>query len=314
MSEPPRPSGAPEVLCFGETMVLLAPGPQQRLGTARRLAVRVAGAESTVAQYVADLGHRAAWASRVGVDPFGDQVLAEVARPGVDVSAVERDAEAPTGVYFKDPDPDGTRVHYYRAGSAASRTTPAYVDALPLEHAQVVHLSGITPALSDSCAAAVDALLDRAGRAGVLRSFDVNHRPALWRGGRAAEVLLSLARRADLVFGGLDEARRLWGTTRPREVRDLLGEVELVVKDAEVGATVFRTGGDPGEFAPALPVEVVEPVGAGDAFAAGYLSARLHDDPPVERLRLGHRLAALALGSVADHAGATELRREGSGR
>lgn len=300
----------PEVLCLGETMVLLTPWSSQRLGSARELAVRVAGAESTVAQYLADLGHRTAWASRVGADPLGDQVLAEVARPGVDVSAVERDPAAPTGVYFKDPDPDGTRVHYYRAGSAASRLTPAYLDGLPLPAARLVHLSGTTPALSADCAATSAELFARARAAGVLRSFDVNHRPALWDAAEAAGPLLSLARQADVVFVGLDEAHRVWGAATPAEVRDLFGEVTVVVKNAEAGATLFHPRSAAGIFVPAERVEVVEPVGAGDAFAAGYLSAWLRGDPPAERLQLGHRVAAFALGSVEDHADATSMRRE----
>lgn len=138
-----------EVLCLGEAMVLVAPRPGQPLATARDATLSVAGAESNVARYLADLGHRVAWASRVGSDPLGDRVLTAVARPGVDVRHVERDPSAPTGVYFKDPSGEGgTRVHYYRTGSAASRLTPAYLDTLPVAAARLVHLSGITAALS----------------------------------------------------------------------------------------------------------------------------------------------------------------------
>ncbi|MFJ4838838.1 sugar kinase [Streptomyces sp. NPDC088746] len=302
-----------EVLCLGEAMVLVAPPPGERLATAREAAIRVAGAESNVAQYLADLGHRAMWASRVGQDPLGDQVLAAVARPGVDVTHVERDPAAPTGVYFKDPTPGhGTRVHYYRAGSAASRLTPAYLDRLPVSSARLVHLSGTTAALSDSCAATSTALFERARAAGVLRSFDVNYRPALWSTEKAAAPLLALARQADVVLVGLDEAQQVWGTSTAEDIRELIGSssVSVVVKDAEVGATLFEagTGTETGTFVPAERVEVVEPVGAGDAFAAGYLSAWLRGASPAERLRLGHRVAAFALGSVDDHVDATSLR------
>lgn len=292
-------------------MVLLSPHAGRRLAAAKEMTLGVAGAESTVAQYLADLGHRTAWLSRVGSDPLGDQVLAAVAEPGVDVSYVERDPSAPTAVYFKDPAPGATRVYYYRAGSAASRLTPRYLDGLPIAEARLVHQSGITPALSAGCAETATALFERARAAGVLRSFDVNYRPALWSTKDAAKPLLSLARQADVVFVGLDEAQVVWGTETAEAVRDLIGSsVAVVVKNADVGATVFEPGTDDATFVPAPPVDVVEPVGAGDAFAAGYLSAWLRGDEPAERLLLGHRTAAFALGSVEDHADATPLRNE----
>ncbi|EFL23126.1 2-keto-3-deoxygluconate kinase [Streptomyces himastatinicus ATCC 53653] len=312
LQPPTAPADDPnEVLCLGESMVLVTPRQGQRLATAPDATFSVAGAESNVAQYLADLGHRVAWASRVGSDPLGDRVLTAVAGPGVDVRYVERDPSAPTAVFFKDPSPeDGTRVHYYRTGSAASRLAPAYLDTLPIASARLVHLSGINAALSASCARAATALFDRARAAGVLRSFDVNYRPGLWRTEDAAAPLLALARQADVVFVGLDEAAEVWGTTTAEDVRDLIGpSVSVVVKNAEVGAVLFEPGGGPGTFVPAEAVEVVEPVGAGDAFAAGYLSAWLRGDAPAERLRLGHRVAAFALGSVEDHADATSLRR-----
>ncbi|GLY68803.1 sugar kinase [Amycolatopsis taiwanensis] len=300
----------PEVLCLGESMVLLSPRAGQRLATAQEMALGVAGAESTVAQYLADLGHRAAWLSRVGSGPLGDQVLAAVAEPGVDVSYVERDPSAPTAVYFKDPAPEGTLVYYYRAGSAASRLTPRYLDGLPIASARLVHQSGITPALSAGCAETATALFERARAAGVSCSFDVNYRPALWRAEDAADPLLSLARQANVVFAGLDEARHVWGTDTAQAVRDLIGSsITVVVKNADVGATVFEPGVSRGTFVPAPRVDVVEPVGAGDAFAAGYLSAWLRGAEAAERLLLGHRTAAFALGSVSDHADATSLRR-----
>ncbi|MFS8199714.1 sugar kinase [Streptomyces sp. CWNU-52B] len=301
-----------EVLCLGESMVSLTPMDGQPLADSRSAALAVAGAESTVAQYLADLGHRTAWASRVGADPFGDRVLAELSRSGVDVRHVERDPAAPTGVFFKDPAPDGTRVHYYRAGSAASRLTPTYLDRLPVASARLVHLSGITPALSASCAATATELLARAGAAGVPRSFDVNHRPGLWDADTARAPLLALARRSDVVFVGLDEARAVWDVATPEDVRDLIGSsVSIVVKNADIGATLFEPGARGGVFVPAEPAEVVEPVGAGDAFAAGYLSAWLQGADPRERLLTGHRVAAFALGSLGDHTDASSLRTVG---
>ncbi|MFF4256787.1 sugar kinase [Streptomyces sp. NPDC001663] len=289
-------SRAADVVCVGETMVVLSPPDDRPLAEQPTLSLAVGGAESNVACGLAGLGHRAAWLSRLGDDPFARRILAELSAHGVDVSAVETDPERPTGVYFKDPGPDHTRTHYYRGGSAATGMGPESARHPALRRARVVHVSGIAAALSDSCARLLEAILrDRTVRGPVI-SFDVNHRPALWRaaGKDAARGLLSLARAADLVFVGRDEAEELWGTVRPDDIAGLLGSVPVVVvKDAEYGATSYAGGVR--TFVPSLPVEVVEPVGAGDAFAAGYLAGLLEDRDERGRLRLGHLAAAAAL-------------------
>ncbi|MFZ3569899.1 sugar kinase [Streptomyces sp. BH097] len=294
-----------KAICLGETMAQVTPADGEGLEHSRELRLAVAGAESTVAQYLADLGHEAAWVSRVGDDPFGRRIVAAVASRGVDVAGVLADPAAPTGVYFKDPGPDGTRVHYYRAGSAASRMTAADADRVDLTGVRLLHLTGITPALSDGCAELVDTLVRRAADSGTLVSFDVNHRPALWSSrDEAADALLALARRADVVLVGRDEAETLWDTATAEDVRDHLApRGTLVVKDGDVGATEFTAAGS--EFVAAPAVDVVEAVGAGDAFAAGYLSGLLKRAPSAERLALGHRLAGRTLRSIEDYVPAT---------
>ncbi len=130
-------------------------------------------------------------------------------------------------------------------------------------------------------------------------SFDVNHRPALWSAETAAPLLAALARRADVLFTGRDEAEALWGRQRDDDIRELFPDVpEVIVKDGDVGATAYI--GTLRVFEPALRVEVVEAVGAGDAFAGGYLAARLSGEDPGERLRAGHRRAALTLRTTGD--------------
>ncbi|MFH8466961.1 sugar kinase [Streptomyces sp. NPDC017991] len=305
---------AADVVCVGETMAVLGPPDDGPLAEQSVLSMAIGGAESNVACGLAGLGHRAAWLSRLGDDPFGRRVLAELTARGVDVSAVETDPERPTGVYFKDPAPDPgagpghTRTYYYRGGSAASAMGPELARHPALRRARILHLSGVAAALSDSCARLLETLLvGRGGHAtpGPLVSFDVNHRPALWRherherhgrheGTDAARSLLALARAADIVFVGRDEAEELWGTARPDDIAELLAPAPIVVvKDAEHGATSYAGGLR--TFVPSLPTKVVEPVGAGDAFAAGYLTGVLEDRDERSRLRLGHLAAAAAL-------------------
>lgn len=301
MSPSPSRAESPEVLCVGESMVLVTPVDPTPLEVAEHFTLHVGGAESTVALYLAERGHRSAWLSQVGADPLGRRMLAAVARHGVDTSAVRVVDDAPTGVYFKDPGPESTQVYYYRAGSAASRMGPANLDGLDWSATRLVHVSGITAGLSASCRALLDAVLAEARDRGVLVSFDVNYRPGLWPVDAAGPVLLELARRADVVFVGRDEAERLWGAPDAGAVAKLLdAPVRLVVKDGAVGATEIAPAAEP-VFVPAHVVDVVEVVGAGDAFAAGYLSELLRGSDAAGRLRAGHDLAARSLSSTHDY-------------
>ncbi|MFH9135783.1 sugar kinase [Streptomyces sp. NPDC017524] len=324
-----------DVVCLGESMVTFLPSQPGRLADVPSFGRGIGGAESNVACALAAAGHRAAWVGRVGADGFGDHLVEAIASYGVDTSAVRRDPARPTGIYFRTATDRGTDTHevaYYRAGSAASAMSPDNVPYEDLLAGRVLHLSGITAALSADCLALLrDLTAARPGRP--LVSFDVNHRPHLWRGGDAdASVLLELARRSDLVFVGEDEAEEAWGIVGAEAIRAALPEpAAVVVKRGSAGATVF-SGPRPGprssdaggaenapgvgsagaegaedaagvaRFAadtvtpvPALRVDVVAAVGAGDAFAAGFLSATLRGLPVRDRVRHGHLMAAAVL-------------------
>ncbi|MFD5103062.1 sugar kinase [Streptomyces albidochromogenes] len=282
-------------------MVTFLPSRPGRLADVPSFGRGIGGAESNVACALAAAGHRARWVGRVGADGFGDHLVDTIAGYGVDTSAVRRDPHRPTGVYFRtadDRDADGFEVVYYRAGSAASAMSPLTVPLDDLAAGRVLHLSGITAALSADCLALMRTLTARrAGRP--LVSFDVNHRAALWRGPDGPRVLLDLARGADLVFVGEDEALTAWGVRGAAAIRATLPQPEtLVVKQGAAGATAYtRTadGSDTVTTVPAPRVDVVAPVGAGDAFAAGFLSATLRGLPVRDRLRHGHLMAAAAL-------------------
>ncbi|MFF7158205.1 PfkB family carbohydrate kinase [Streptomyces sp. NPDC008139] len=311
MTVPTSPSAAPgaadfDVVCLGESMVTFVPSRPGRLADVPAFHRAIGGAESNVACTLARTGHRARWISRVGADGFGDHLVETIAAAGVDVSAVQRDPHRPTGVYFRtageravgtDAPADRAEVVYYRAGSAASALAPDLVGRADTWSGRVLHLTGITAALSATCAELMRGLTRRApGRP--LVSFDVNHRPALWRDADPRRTL-DLARGCDLVFVGEDEAQAAWGLPDAAAVRAALPEPRtLVVKQGEAGATVFD--GDERRHVPALAVDVVAHVGAGDAFAAGYLSAALRGLPVRDRVRHGHVLAAAALTEPGD--------------
>lgn len=332
-----------DVVCLGETMVVFLPTRAGRLADVPSFDRAVGGAESNVACALASAGHRARWLGRVGADGFGDHLLEALAGRGVDVGRVERDPYRPTGVYFRTDgerptgladaessagapagDPTGSspggasEVVYYRAGSAASAMSTGTVDLAAADSGRVLHLSGITAALSPDCLGLMRRLTGpRPMRP--LVSFDVNFRMGLWRTApEAPSVLLELARGCDLVFVGEDEAEAAWGVGGAgvggagagrgaggaAAVRAALPEpAVLVVKDGGAGATAYLRGSDGRDVVVSVPaprVEVVAPVGAGDAFAAGFLSGTLRGRSVRERLRSGHLAAAAALTEPGD--------------
>lgn len=293
-----RPTDA---VCLGETMALLVPDPPATPELAETFRRHVGGAESNVAVHLARAGHDAVWSSALGDDAFGEFIRDRLAHEGVtcDVRVVP---ERPTGVYFKEQRGAETRVRYYRTGSAA--TTLDTTDAkAALEHRpRVLHTSGITAVLSPEAERCVTTLLDERPTSTLL-SFDVNYRPLL-HGPHNADTVLALARRADLVFCGLDEAHSLWGCQDVADVRRMLaGPATLVVKLGAEGAIAVEGGREVRQ--PALPVTVVDPVGAGDAFAAGYLDGVLSQVGTEERLLRGVSLAREALRVPGDLAEAS---------
>ncbi|MFF9241916.1 sugar kinase [Streptomyces sp. NPDC014801] len=292
-----------DVATLGESMVTFLPTRPGRLADVPSFDRAIGGAESNVACMLAAAGHSVRWISRVGADGFGDHLVEAVGAYGVDVTSVRRDPARPTGVYFRTAGERGTDAHevaYYRAGSAASAMSAATVDLAAARACRVLHLSGITAALSDDCR---DLLreLTQPGAERPLISFDVNHRPGLWSASTGPSVLLELARRADIVFVGEDEAEAAWGVTGgPEAIRSLLPQPPtLVVKQGERGATAFSAR-TPVAFVPALRVHAMATTGAGDAFAAGFLHATLRNLPVRDRLRHGHLWAAAALTTPGD--------------
>ncbi|MFR0357935.1 sugar kinase [Streptomyces sediminimaris] len=301
----PDAGGTVDVVTLGESMVTFLPTTPGRLADVPSFDRAIGGAESNVACTLAAAGHSARWVSRVGADGFGDHLVEAIGSYGVDVGAVHRDPRRPTGVYFRtagDRATDAHEVAYYRAGSAASAMSVANTDLQAVRAGRVLHLSGITAALSGDCLELMRELTaPRPGRP--LVSFDVNHRPGLWRGGAEARVLLELARGADIVFVGADEAHQAWGLHGARAIREELSEpATVVVKQGRGGAVAFDRNTEnlmdataAATVVRALDVEVVATIGAGDAFAAGFLSATLRGLPVRDRLRHGHLMAAAAL-------------------
>lgn len=284
-----------DVVTLGETMALVkadSPGP---LSHVHGLSLGIGGSESNFAIALVRLGTSVTWIGRVGEDSFGDLVLRELRAEGVQ-TLCHRDEAAPTGLMVKERrTQEQLKVWYYRAGSAGSRLSPDDISAHSVSSARLLHVTGITPGLSPSAAAATFFAVDCARVAGVPVSFDVNYRAGLWSTDEAAPVFRALAGKADIVFAGEDEAAILVGPgdARAKAARiATLGPAQVVIKRGTAGAQAVIDGVAYDQ--PVVPVNSIDTVGAGDAFVAGYVAELLAGLPPVQRLATAARVGAFA--------------------
>lgn len=264
-----------DIVTIGESMMLLQPLTDGPLAYAPLFTRSVAGAESNVAIGLSRLGLQVRWISRLGADAFGDSIMSTLAGERIDVSQVERDSGYPTSVYFKEfkgyGDPN---VYYYRKGSAVSQWTPAHIKPTWFEGAKHFHVTGITPALGEHTADTVRAAMVAAREQGLTISFDPNLRRKLWSEETAHETLLSLIPLCDVFMPGVDEASFLLGAMSIEEYAKqflAMGAKVVVIKLGEEGSIAF-TANAVVRANPYAAKRVVDTVGAGDAFAAGFLA------------------------------------------
>lgn len=289
------------VLTFGESMGVAVGVRALPFASSRDLHLSIGGAESNVAIGLARLGVRTVWASRLGADSIGELVRTQLADEHVELMT-HLDADAPTGFMLKERLPDGSaNVNYYRGGSAASRLSPGDIPADLVEGARLVHFSGVVLALSESARQLALEVVDRAVRCGVPVSFDLNYRPALWSRAAAAEAYRQILPHCEIVFAGTDEAAIVSdASSLESQARSLceMGPRITVIKRGADGAVALSAG----EFHSQTPfeIDVVDTVGAGDAFAAGYLAAHLRGASPSECLERGSATGALACRSAGD--------------
>jgi len=272
----------------------------------RELRMGIGGAESNVAIGLSRLGVPVVWASRLGDDSVGALVRRELRSEGIGLAVVD-DPDGPTGLMLKERLNTGhARVIYYRDGSAASRLSPEDVADCLLDDARLVHVSGITLALSSSAAETVHSVVGRAKHRNIPVSFDLNYRAGLWHDEASCrESYRSILRNCDVVFAAENEAELLVGHGEAAEqARRIaaLGPHTVVVKYGEAGAVGLRDGET--YWQDAIPVDVVDTVGAGDAFAAGYLAALLDGSSLSECLLVGAAAGALVCTSIGDWEGA----------
>ncbi|GAA1600942.1 sugar kinase [Kribbella sancticallisti] len=286
----------PDVLTFGEAMVSLRSKSALRMGGDVHLSV--AGSESNVAIGLARLGHDVAWVGAVGNDEPGQLIRRTLRAEAVDTTYLRFSDDSFTGfIAFDQPAHDITRVSYHRRGSAGSTlTADECTAALAAATPRLLHVTGITPALSDSARAATLAAVR--GAAGAKVSLDVNYRGRLWSRAEASAVLRELLPHVTTIFASEDELDILTDATD--SVADLLttNVEEVVITAGAKGAWSHTTAGT--IHRPALPVTVVDSIGAGDAFVSGYLSAALDNLPSEDRLARATTSGAFCVGAHGD--------------
>ncbi|MDF0727305.1 sugar kinase [Cytobacillus sp. S13-E01] len=299
-----------DVFTLGETMVLFQAEQMLPLEYVHQFPKQIGGAESNVAIGLTRLGHSVGWASKLGNDPFGRYILKYIRGEGVDTSSCLFTEKAQTGIIFKERlSPEDVNVYYYRKNSAASFMEPADLNEQYIAQAKILHITGITPALSESCYQTVLASIDIAKRNNMTIVFDPNLRLKLWSAEQAKEVFNEIATHADVILPGLDEGQFMTGKTEVEEVAEaLMGDADktIVIKLGSKGA-YFHTKNEKAYVAGFPVSQIVDPVGAGDGFAAGILSGLLRNERLETVVKRANAIGAMVVGVSGDVEGLPTL-------
>lgn len=286
---------------------MISNAPPARLADCAAADLGFAGAESNVAISLARLGHSTDFVTALGDDPFGWRILKSLRAEGVRTDGVEIAVEAPTALMLRDRPAWGEpAVYYYRRPSAFGSRCSALAERIPLENADILFLTGITPALSAECRDAVEGLLDRADALGTQVWFDINFRGKLWSREEAGAFMRKHLDRFHGIFASVAEARLVFPEAGEQEIACRFfdgGTRELVLKAGSDGAS-YHSRERTLKHGPFHISAEIDPIGAGDAFNAGFLSARFDGLPIKDQLERGCALGALACLTRGDWEGA----------
>lgn len=291
-----------DLVGIGEVLLRLSVPSPARFETGRQLDVQIGGAEANVVAACARLGLRAAWISALPDNPWGERIRRELAGHGVDCAYVNVIRDTRMGVYFLEYGvaPRPIRVLYDRRGSAFASLTPEAIDWEPVRRARLVHVSGITPALGDGARR----IVERAMREAAMVSFDVNYRAALWAPEAARAFAEQVMPYARYVFLGRAEAETVFTLTGTAEatveaVSRMAPKATITLLQGQEGSTVLD-GGRIWRPTRQHAVQVIDPIGAGDAYVAGFLWATVLGRPIQEVVDTAAAVAALKCSTWGD--------------
>lgn len=302
----------PEVVTIGETMVVFDSLNATRLRYSYNFECHTGGAETNTAVALTRLGHTAGWISRLGEDEFGYKILNQFRGEGVDVSQVQMSDQEVTGVFFRQRLDNGeSKNFYYRKGSAASAMTPDILNEDYIKNSKIMHITGITPAISESAARTVERAMQIAKENNILVAFDPNLRLKVWTLEEAKKTLDRLMAYVDIALPGVEEGELLYGTSDPDKIAAAIknyGVKTVIVKVGADGCIGYE--GNKREVSSGFKVKkVVDAFGAGDAFAAGILAGTLEGRSLGERMKLANAVGAMTV-TVKGNIEAFPMRKE----
>jgi 2-dehydro-3-deoxygluconokinase len=297
---------SPHVVTLGESLMLFTSPPGTTLLHGGAVRTSFVGAESNVAIGLSRLGHSVRWLSVLGDDLFGNHILKTLRGEGVDVSRAIQSSAGPTAVLVKNRRPAmEPEIFYYRSTSAMSKASPKTFTPDAWRSAKILYLTGITPALSDGCHQLIETVIADAKQNGIEIWFDPNYRSKLWSADVAKQTLRKLISQSDVILAGESEGRLLTDQTDPKSMATellKLGPQKIVIKSGEQGSHLFTQAGSESVAAEKI-AHLIDPIGAGDAFAAGFLSATLDGLSPRDCLRRGNLLGAVVCQTDGDWEG-----------
>ncbi|MFZ7198749.1 sugar kinase [Avibacterium avium] len=296
-----------DVITFGEAMVMFIAQDIGSLENIEFFVKKIAGAELNVATGLARLGVNVAWISRIGNDSFGKSILNHLRKEKINSDFISIDPALPTGFQLKSKVTDGSdpTVEYFRKNSAATKLTTE--DIKTHIYTKYLHLTGIAPALSSSCFNVANSLIKIAKSQKSTIIFDPNIRFSLWNNiDEMKEKINSLAFQADIVLPGIKEGELLTGFTEEEKIADFYlsnGVKKVIIKLGKNGA-YFKTSFNTKGYIPGYSVKnIVDTVGAGDAFAVGVISALLEEKSLEDAIKRANLFGALAIQHEGDNEG-----------
>ncbi|UGB32014.1 sugar kinase [Metabacillus sp. B2-18] len=295
-----------DIITIGDAMITMNPsakGPMRFVHTFER---NVGGAELNFAIGCARLGLQAGWISRLGNDEFGRYIQHFVRGEGIDTSQVKLVDGYPTSVNFKEVLEDGTgRTFYYRMKSPTLTLTPESLTDSYFENTKVLHITGVFPAIDEKNVEIIKRSITLAKQHNLLISFDPNIRLKLWSKERAKEVLTEILPFVDIFLTGVEEADLLLGTTDENEIIEKainMGISYVAIKKGDQGSIGYHNGKTV-ESPPVPPKKVVDTVGAGDGFDAGFVYGVLQNWSLEKILHFANTIGSMVVGVSGDNEG-----------